>query len=292
MLKSVLASLFLFCIIPTQAQSGQTTEEGLINWPGNAGDTSLVFTDTAFIRSEPGLRQKPVDTLQFGDEVRVEEVLSVSSVIKGIKAPWVRISYKHNGTTRQGFCWRGLLSAITLQKTGVRLIIGYDRVVDSIVDKMKQQLYLVKLKTIVGGHKGPSIQWSMGKNDGGVEPIGKIMGNMGLTNVQHIASISFGLAACGVPDTYYYFALLKDGRLVSLPERVEMSEAGQYYNESKFIFPAEPKGRPDQITLITEHGEVPENWPDDKDPVYKVTKERKTWRWDAVAGACTAITPR
>jgi len=109
---------------------------------------------------------------------------------------------------------------------------------------------------------------------------GKLLGDMGLSQVQDIVRINFGGEACGIPNNYYYFAWT-GSKFLSLPGKMEVGDAGVYYHGETFIFPKETGGQPGKIIKLSEEGEADEEKVDKEgNPIFKVKKTREVYTWD------------
>lgn len=259
------------------------------SWMINEGDTTerYIFADTALIRNTPDTKQVPIDTLFAGDNITVNGVTNNGLTLRGIRGPWLKISYSKNGTPKSGFIWQGLVSCIPLRRGDTKFIYAVERRADSIYmsGKSKDTLrrLLVKLKVIKNGiilAKKNLLTYDDGST---YVSFGKVMSSMGLSNVQNMVSISFGGEACGVPLYEYYFAFTKSNQLIRFPDKMNVSDAGAYYHTETFTFPNEKNGKPDMIIWNLTDEEATEKTDKKGYPIIKTTaKKRAVYVWDGV----------
>ncbi|SEW38979.1 SH3 domain-containing protein [Chitinophaga arvensicola] len=283
MLFFVLTCLLASICAPVFAQE---QEEYVFNtWLASKDDSRYIFADTAMVRISPDTKQAAIDTLLAGDDITVVELLTKQMfTLKGITLPWIKIKYKKDGVEKEGYVWEGLISFSPMRRGDLKFVYAYDRRVDTVIDKTKQFQYIVKLKVVQARTILASTTFKIFEGESSSFSYPKVMPALGLNNVQHIVSLSFGGEACGVPTDYYYFAWMKDGRLVSLPGRTEVGDAGVYYHGESFIFPGEKNGQPDTIILSIHEEEETEKVDKNGEPIMSVKESSEKYSWDGVNG--------
>ena len=263
-------------------------QDDVRTWSLNENDSRYVFADTAYVRISPDTKQAPADTLFAGDDITVSAITDKLLSLKGLSAPWVAVKYKKNGVDKEGFLWQGLISFAPMRRGDTKFVYAIDRRVDSTLvhDGVKSvsKIFVVKLKVVRAGKllATSSCRVFDGESANFSEP--KVMSGLGLSNVQNIVSLCFNGAACGVPSEYYYFAWMNDARLVPLPDRMTVGDAGVYYHDESFTFPAEKDGQPDVISWNMVEEEETEKVDKNGAPVMKVTKDAAKYTWDGVNG--------
>ncbi|MCW3464145.1 hypothetical protein [Chitinophaga nivalis] len=280
-------SFFLYLVLSGAATSYAQTRAS--TWNLQPGESRYIFTDTAYVRTGPDTRQTIADTLFAGDEIIVREILEKPLALKGFTAPWLQISYKKDSVEKNGFLWQGLVSLTPLRRGDIRFIFGIDRrftktYQDNGVPYEASEI-LIRLKAVTGGTSIHSAEFRITDEETLNYTDGRIMSGLGLTNVRNIIVLTFSGAACGIPTNHYYFAWLQDNRLVRLPGRTDESDAGVYYHEERFVFPAEKGGQPDQIILNIEDASNEDEKVDKTgNPIYIIKKSQQRFGWNGGNG--------
>jgi hypothetical protein len=263
-------------------------QDDVRTWNLQVNDNRYVFADTAFVRVSADTKQSPLDTLFAGDDITVTAITDKLLNLKGLTAPWVEIKYKKNGIDKEGFLWQGLISLMPLRRGDTKFVYSIDRRVDTtfIADGAKtvSRQFLVKLKVVQAGKLKATSSCRVYDGEEANFTEAKVMSGLGLSNVQNIVTLTFMGAACGIPSNYYYFAWLNDSRLVPLPGRMDVGDAGAYYHEESFTFPGEKNGQPDMIYWNMKEGEATEKMDKNGEPVFKETKSAAKYSWDGVNG--------
>lgn len=259
------------------------------SWAIRNGDTTdrYIFADTALIRVSPDTKQAPADTLFAGDVITVTGVMPNALTIRGLKGPWLKIRYTKNGEVKNGYVWQGLISCYPLRRGDVKFVFGIERRADSVTgsgkDKYTNKRFLVKIKVVKQGAIMAKTSFITEDDESANFCDGKIMSGMGLSNVQNIIDITFTGGACAVPTYDYYFAFTKNGQLIRLPVKFNVSDAGSYYHGETFTFPNEKNGKPDSILWKMTEEEATDETDKNGEPKYKVTgKKNAVYTWDGV----------
>lgn len=244
-----------------------------------------IYADTAFIRISPDTRQAPIDTLFAGDNIRITGASPNALTIRGLRGPWLQISYAKNGEEKNGFIWQGLVSGKPLRRGDIKFVYGIERKMNNsnVQDNQTVSLpyYQVKLKIVQNGKIISQASFTTPNDESANFSDARIMSGLGLTNVQNMVVISFSGEACGIPTLDYYFAFTKNNTLVRFPDKTNVADAGVYYHSETFIFPSEKNGKPDQLVWNMTEEEATERTDKNGEPIMKLTaKKNKTWTWD------------
>ncbi|MBO9732884.1 MAG: hypothetical protein J7623_29845 [Chitinophaga sp.] len=283
-LFSVLFVCCLSCITVTSF-----AQDDVRTWSLAENDTRYIFADTAFVRISTDTKQAPIDTLLTGEEITVVKITDKLLNLKGLTAPWIQVKYKKDGVDKEGYLWQGLISFRQVRRGDTKFIYAIDRRMDSTVVaddgvKMVMKYFLVKLKVVQAGQLKAVNSFKIFDGESANFGDAKIMSGLGLSNVQNIVVLTFGGEACGIESNYFYFAWLNDSRLVPLPARMSVGDAGAYYHDESFTFPAEKNGQPDIIRWDLVEGEATEKMDKNGEPVFKETKSTFNYSWDGVNG--------
>lgn len=287
-MKKLLLFLFILIVNTLHAQDEPSFPD-MRSWVMYAGDTTerYVFADTAFIRISPGTREAPADTLFAGDNITVTGIIPKSLTIRGLKGPWLKIDYTKNGEQKSGYIWQGLVSCAPLRRGDIKFVYGIERRADSIaisgINRDTIRRYLVILKIVQKGIVIGRTSIITPDDETANYSDGRVMSGMGLSNVQHIVVLTFGGEACGIPTYDYYHAWTSTGHLVRLPGKVNISDAGAFYQAETLTFPNEKNGQADRIIWNTVTEEATDDVDKDGNNIMKVTdKKSAVYGWDGV----------
>ncbi len=294
----MLLFLFTFAIQTLHAQE-QPHFPDMRSWMINAGYPTdrYIFADTAFVRMSPGIKGAPLDTLFAGDNITVTDVTEKTLTIRGINGPWLKIDYVKNGEQKNGYIWQGLVSCAPLRRGDTKFIYGIERRADSIhldgtnTDTIRR--FLVSLKVVQQGSIVAKASIITPDDESANSSTGKLMSGMGLSNVQNVVVLSFSGEACGIPTYDYYFAWTSTGRLLCLPGKVNIADAGAFYQTETFTFPNEKNGKPDMIVWNMTTEEATDKVDKDGNNIMKTTdKKSASYTWDGAKEQVTKANQR
>lgn len=271
-----LAYLSLFPLL-LKAQDGISFDNDFNLWNIQKGQTATVFVEKAYIRSAPGLQAKQIDSLGVGTTVTMTSAPLKGSIIKNFYAPWYQISYLKDSQQKKGFIWLGLLAlGKQVDREGFQYLYGFERFIKP-PNREQQDYFLTKVK-VLNPHDSLIASQSYTFAFGGqLSAQSKLLPSMGLTHVKQILCMEFISGACGVPSEYHYVAWTGQ-KLINLPSRYSVSDAGVFYYDEKLLFPTEHKKNNQLIYKYIEEGET-EN--DDIDaPKYRISKREEHFQWD------------
>jgi hypothetical protein len=263
------------------AQLKENTQYNI--WAVQNGDTSYVYSRMANVRTAPGTDAVLQDSLPAGTRVIIISQDTMLQQVRGIYAPWTKIKYNTNGTAHEGYIWLGNLELSSFQKESTRFIYGIEKIIPSknnLNEDFKSAVWYLKLKAIdANGMLADEQEIKMEDLETSYCD-GKLLGDMGLENTTDIVRLNFGGEACGIPTYYYYFAWTGN-KMLPLPGKMEVGDAGVYYHTETFLFPKEPGGQPGKIIKLTEEGEADEEKVDKNgEPIFKIKKSRQVWVWN------------
>ena len=255
-------------------------------WIKDKADDRYIFADTAYVRVTPDTKQPPADTLFAGDDITITEITSNVLTIRGLKGPWLKISYTKNGESKTGYIWQGLISCPPLRRGDVKFVYGIERRADSNTIKRFQ----VVLKVVQKGSVVAKTSFLTWDDESANFSEGKVMSGMGLTNVSNFVVLTFSGEACGIPTYDYYIAFTKSTQLVRFPIKENIADAGVFYHEETFTFPSEKNGKPNKVILNKKSEEVTEKIDQNGDPVFKTTeKKTEQYAWNGTTGTLSAL---
>ncbi|MBW8688295.1 hypothetical protein [Chitinophaga rhizophila] len=272
-MKHHLLSLLLLAATPVMAQLRGNVEYNL--WAPQKGDTLMIFAEKAYIRQTPSAKGTILDSLTTGNTVIAAKLNETELTMKGISAPWWQVKYKAGGKQKEGYVWLGLMSLGKYTKDTVQFIYGIDKVIPGAF-KEAEPRYVVQLKALNTKHN--VIDKKELAVDGGQYAISseaKLLGHLGLDKVNTIVRLYFSGEACGIPNNYYYFAWTGN-KLVPLPEKTTMFDAGAVSHDEVLLFPKEPGGQAGKIIRVT----TDEEFGEDGETVVNKKTKREIYNWD------------
>lgn len=277
----LLTFFFFFAVYTAEAQFKESTDYNI--WSVRPGDTFRIYGRMANIRTEPNTTSDIQDTLICGSKVIIREQGTVLENIKGIYAPWVSVQYNSLQGQREGYVWLGMLALGNFEKKGIRFLYGIEKLTaaqNNTDEDFVPAVWYIHVKAI---DNNGNILDEKEVTMNGMETSfssGKLLGDMGLKNTEDIIRINFGGEACGIPTYYYYFGWT-GSKLLPLPGKMEVGDAGVFYHTETFLFPKEQGGQPDKILKLTEEAEAADDKTDQNgEPIFKVTKSREVYIWD------------
>ncbi|TDS12286.1 hypothetical protein [Sphingobacterium paludis] len=278
------AFIYLFLILHPFFGKGQEqpaayvlAEEQSIWWL-SAGDTAYIYADNAYLRDEPNLKGRILDSLQCGTMITILSPAYGGSKVRGFYAPWHEVAYKKDNVVQKGFIWIGLLAlGKKMDGQGNAYLYGFDSFIPA--DDKKPDRYMCSVKlldeknTLLGKHQieMPYTEQSFME--------AKLLPHMGLKGLKHIFRIAFSGEACGIPTNYYY-AGWNGAQFFDLPSRYVVSDAGVYYYQESMLFPAEHKKEANVIYKVIEEGEAQENTDEFAAINYSIRKKEEKFLWD------------
>ncbi|SMG43989.1 hypothetical protein [Sphingobacterium psychroaquaticum] len=280
MIRSLIAILICVCSLSGHAQQDEpaayAVNEEFNLWNKNKGDMAYVFADVAYIRDNPGLYGKVIDSLQVGAPVIIRSEGYNTMMIKDFYAPWHKIEYLVGSSKKEGFIWLGLLAFnINKDNEGNIWLYGFNKYMNRSNDESTVNLCEVKLldknTNLIAK---TSYLVTMG---GQTYTDAKVFGNMGLEGIRAIHRVGFHGEACGISTEYYYIGWTGSD-FVRLPGKSSVSDAGVFYYNEKLLFPSEHNLDPTLIIKDIEEGEVIDI--DAEELEYKIKKKRTKYLWN------------
>ncbi len=277
-MKLIFTSLLLLLCFHNFAQDTRNHD---YFWTREDSYKAIIGANNCYVRLEPSVSTAILDSLQLGNEILVLKSTDKTLKIKGINVSWVQIQYtKKSGESKNGFLWKGFLALNYTKKAGNT----YLTTIDKIAKKLASENYEVEdfyiIAKILDDNNNlldqKTIQKSISDSDYFEN---KTIGALGLKNLQDIYRISFSGEACGIPTFYYYFGWTGE-KLLLLPEKYAVGDAGTYYYSEEFIFPKELGGKPDLIIKKVEEAENADETGESDDYVFNVSEWREIYKWD------------
>lgn len=272
-MKKLFLSMLVLAAAPVMAQVSGNVEYNL--WRVQQKDTLTVFAEKAYIRQTPSPKGTIQDSLTTGEMVIALKLNETEFTMKGVSAPWWQVKYKAGGKQKEGYIWLGLMSLGTYAKDSLTFMYGIDKLIPG-ATKEEDPKYVILLKALNSKHA--VLDKKSVTVDGGqfaISAEGKLLGGMGLDKVSNIIRLYFSGEACGIPEVYYYYGW-NGTKLLELPGKSSMFDAGAVAHTETLLFPKEPGGQPGKIIRQT----LDEEFGEDGETVAHKTSKREVYLWN------------
>lgn len=266
-------SLLLLTTAPVLAQLKGNVEYNL--WRVQPGDSLTIFSDKAYIRQSASLQSPIVDSLAAGSSVVATKLNETELTLRGMTTPWWQVRYKAGGKQKEGYLWLGLAALGTSKQDTVQLLYGIEKVIPG-ATKEDDPKYLVILKALnTAHHVLDKKEQVVAGGQFSISAEGKLLGNMGLDKLITILRLCFSGEACGIPSDYYYFGW-NGSKLLVLPQKSTIFDAGAIAHDEVLLFPKEAGGQPGKIIKVI----TDEEFGEDGETVVKKTTDREVFIWN------------
>lgn len=272
-MKLFLTTLF-FCLIQTiSAQDSDVYANGVFHFEDNK--TQKVFTNHTRVRQAPDVNAQILDSLKTNQQILIlkkeEKVLKLGE--RG--ANWYKISYQKDGQNFEGFIWGGNLAVGFRNKNGYDFLFGITKTEDR-TDKKYNQKYkqnFASIKMLTGETLEDEVSFETGLGESLSYATFGIESSHRLKNVELTLKAAVSGEACGIA-AYDQYVLLKDKKLIALPQLMNVGDADVYYHSEKFIFPNDKGGIPNAFVFKMEEMEK------DEKEREKFKRSSKTYLWN------------
>lgn len=272
-MKQFFLSILLLAAIPAVAQLSGNIEYNL--WRAQPGDTMTIFSDKAYIRQSPSLQAPVIDSLTIGNPVIASRLTETELTLRGMTAPWWQVRYQAGGKQKEGYLWLGLLSLGNYRKDTVQLLYGIEKVIPGAA-KEDGPKYVVIVKALnTTHHLLDKKELTVAGGQFAISTEGKLLGSMGLDKLNAILRLCFSGEACGIPTDFYYYGWT-GSKLLVLPEKSNVFDAGAVSHDEVLLFPKEAGGQAGKIIKVI----TDEEYGDDQETVIKKTTNREVFVWD------------
>ncbi|MEC5173753.1 SH3 domain-containing protein [Chryseobacterium nepalense] len=273
-MKTLLPVLFLFTVQIFSAQEGDYDyANGVFQFEENK--TQKIFTDWTRIRQSPNVNAQILDSLQTNWQVLILKKDETILKLGERRANWYKISYQKGDKTSEGYVWGGNLAVGYRNKNGYDFLFGLTKTLNKKspdFDGSVPQNY-ASVKMLKGNVLLDEVSFETGSGENLNFAGFNIESGHKLKDAELTLKATTSGGACGVP-TYDQYILLKSKKLISLPQLINVSDAGIYYHSEKFVFPNDKGGIPDAFIFKMEEMEKDDN---DRE---KKKRSSKTYVWD------------
>lgn len=240
-MKTFLTTFFLCLINLISAQENEIYANGVFHFEDNK--TQRVFTDYSRVRQAPDVESLVFDSLKTNHEIFIlkksERILKLGERA----ANWYKISYQKDGQNFEGFIWGGNLAVGFRNKNGYDFLFGLTKTINkksADFDGSIQQNY-ASIKLLEGNNVIDEVSFETGLGESLSYATFNIESSHRLKNVELTLKATVSGEACGIAS-YDQYVLLKDKKLIALPQLMNVGDADVYYHTEEFIFPNDKGG--------------------------------------------------
>lgn len=274
-MKPFITVLFL-CIIQFFSAQEEDYEyaNGVFHFEENK--TQKIFTDFTRIRQSPNVNAQILDSLQTNQQILILKQDETILKLGERRANWYKISYQKGDKTSEGYVWGGNLCIGYRTKNGYDFLFGLTKTINK-KDKeypeivIKQNIAAIKM--VEGNTLIDEVSFDTGSGESLSYGTFNIESNHKLKNVEFTLKAMVSGEACGIAS-YDQYVLMKDKKMIVLPQLMNVGDADVYYHSEQFVFPNDKGGIPDAFIFKTEEMEK------DEKEREKKKNASKTYLWD------------
>lgn len=258
-MKPFITVLFL-CIIQFFSAQEEDYEyaNGVFHFEENK--TQKIFTDLTRIRQSPNVNAQILDSLQTNQQILILKQDETILKLGERRANWYKISYQKGDKTSEGYVWGGNLCVGYRTKNGYDFLFGLTKTINK-KDKEYPEIVIkqniASIKMVEGNTLIDEVSFDTGSGESLSYGTFNIESNHKLKNVEFTLKAMVSGEACGIPS-YDQYVLVKDKKMIVLPQLMNVGDADVYYHSEQFVFPNDKGGIPDAFIFRTEEMEKDE----------------------------------
>lgn len=273
-MKPFITILFL-CIIQFFSAQEEHYEyaNGVFQFEENK--TQKIFTDFTRIRQSPNVNAQILDSLQTNQQILILKQDETILKLGERRANWYKISYQKGDKTSEGYVWGGNLCVGYRTKNGYDFLFGLTKTISKKNPEFDGtiQQNIAAIKMVEGNTLIDEISFDTGSGESLSYRTFNIESNHKLKNVEFTLKAMVSGEACGIAS-YDQYILVKDKKMIALPQLMNVGDADVYYHSEQFIFPNDKGGIPNAFIFKME-----EMQRDEKD-LEKKKNASKTYLWN------------
>lgn len=258
-MKPFITVLFL-CIIQFFSAQEEDYEyaNGVFHFEENK--TQKIFTDFTRIRQSPNVSAQILDSLQTNQQILILKQDETILKLGERRANWYKISYQKGDKTSEGYVWGGNLCIGYRTKNGYDFLFGLTKTINK-KDKEYPEIVIkqniASIKMVEGNTLIDEVSFDTGSAESLSYGTFNIESNHKLKNVEFTLKAMVSGEACGIAS-YDQYVLVKDKKMIVLPQLMNVGDADVYYHSEQFVFPNDKGGIPDAFIFKTEEMEKDE----------------------------------
>ncbi|SUX45750.1 SH3 domain-containing protein [Chryseobacterium indoltheticum] len=273
-MKPFITILFL-CVIQLFSAQEEDYEyaNGVFQFEENK--TQKIFTDFTRIRQSPNVNAQILDSLQTNQQILILKQDETILKLGERRANWYKISYQKGDKISEGYVWGGNLCVGYRTKNGYDFLFGLTKTISKKNPEFDGtiQQNIAAIKMVEGNTLIDEISFDTGSGESLSYGTFNIESNHKLKNVEFTLKAMVSGEACGIAS-YDKYILVKDKKMIALPQLMNVGDADVYYHSEQFIFPNDKGGIPNAFILKMEEMER-----DEKDR-QKKKNASKTYLWN------------
>ncbi|CAH0215168.1 SH3 domain-containing protein [Chryseobacterium sp. Bi04] len=272
-MKTLWTALLLLILPFFSAQENEAYADGVFGFEENK--SQKIFTDWTRIRKEPNVQAPVVDSLQANQQVLILKKEEAILRLGERGANWYEISYQKGDMTSEGYVWGGNLCIGYRNKNGYDFLFGLSKTIDKKSKEVNaiEKQNIAGIKVMEGNMLVDEVYFDTGKGEELSYATFNIESSHKLQNVALTLKALVSGEACGIAS-YDQYVLVKDKKLIALPQLMNVGDADVFYHSEQYIFPNDKGGIPDAFIFKMEEMEK-----DDKDREKK-KRSSKTYLWN------------
>jgi hypothetical protein len=272
-MKSLFTILFLLMVQFFSAQE-ENYANGIFGFEENK--PQKIFTNWTRIRLEPNADSNILDSLQTNQQILILKKEDAVLKLGERSSNWYKVSYQKGDQISEGYLWGGNLCVGYRNKNGYDFLFGLSKTVDR-KDKKFNDTYkqnIASVKVVENNTLVDEVFFDTGSGESLNFGMFNIESSHQLQNVELTLKASVSGEACGIA-AYSQYLLFRDKKLVTLPQLMNVADAGIFYHSENFVFPNDKGGLPNAFILKTEEMEQHEDTGKEK-----VIRSSKAYLWD------------
>lgn len=274
-MKRFITVLFL-CIIQFFSAQEEDYEyaNGVFHFEENK--TQKIFTDFTRIRQSPNVNAQILDSLPTNQQILILKQDETILKLGERRANWYKISYQKGDKTSEGYVWGGNLCVGYRTKNGYDFLFGLTKTINK-KDKEYPEIVIkqniASIKMVEGNTLIDEVSFDTGSAESLSYGTFNIESNHKLKNVEFTLKAMVSGEACGIAS-YDQYVLVKDKKMIVLPQLMNVGDADVYYHSEQFVFPNDKGGIPDAFIFKMEEMEK------DEKEREKKKNASKTYLWN------------
>ncbi|WP_426480588.1 SH3 domain-containing protein [Chryseobacterium sp. R2ACT005] len=272
-MKTLWTALFLLMLQFFTAQENEVYADGIFGFEENK--TQKIFTDWTRVRLYPGVNTQMVDSLQTNQQVMILKKEETVLKLGERAANWYKISYQKGENILEGYIWGGNLCVGYRNKNGYDFLFGLSKTIDrkNKESNETEKQNIAGIKVMEGNTLIDEVYFDTGRGEELSSAAFNIESSHKLQNVEFTLKAMVSGEACGIAS-YDQYVLFKDKKLITLPQLMNVGDAGAFYHSEEYVFPNDKGGISNAFILKVEDMEV-----DEKDREKKKSSS-KTYLWN------------
>ncbi|MFL9833341.1 SH3 domain-containing protein [Chryseobacterium terrae] len=255
-MKPFITVLFL-CIVHFFSAQEEDYEyaNGVFQFEENK--TQKIFTDFTRIRQSPNVNAQILDSLQTNQQILILKKEETILKLGERRANWYKVSYQKDNKTSEGYVWGGNLCVGYRSKNGYDFLFGLTKTINK-KDKEYPEIIntqnIAAIKMVEGNTLIDEVAFDTGSGESLSYGTFTIESNHKLKNIELTLKAMVSGEACGIAG-YDQYVLVKDKKMIVLPQLMNVGDADVYYHSEQFIFPNDKGGIPNAFTFKMEEME-------------------------------------